>query len=120
MFDFYPQKGRDRTHSFVEFDREKLVLRVVHGKESWSVDLRLCSDASRLCFWILELNRKPWASNDLLGQFLWALTDACDFVFGEDPADVYTPQHGSSPRLLWLVPPAKKQAASEGPEGSEQ
>ncbi|MGO9370849.1 MAG: hypothetical protein ACLQBD_01975 [Syntrophobacteraceae bacterium] len=114
MFDFL-NKGESRTNPAVKFDREKLVLRVARDKESWVLDLRLCNNAEQLCFWLLVLNQKPWVTNDLLGQFVWALTDACRVVLGKDPALVFSPRHPCSPVALWIGPHAKSGAVEGEP-----
>ncbi len=119
MLEIFKQKGRFRTHKEVTFDAENHVLHVKHGRETWQLDLCLCNNAAELCFWLFDLNRKPWASNDLVGQVFLALSNACRVVFEEDLADTYTPYFRSSPRVSWISPDLKKRAAGIE-EGSQQ
>ncbi len=93
-------REKERPHPAVEFDRRNLVLKVHHGKTWYEIDLERCNDPAQILDWIFQLNGKTWITNDLLGQVVRALDNACHEIFGRGIQGTFCP-FGASRQAKW-------------------
>ena len=93
-------REKERPCPDVRFDQRNLVLKVRQDKRSYEIDLERCNDPAQILDWIYQLNGKSWMTNDLMGQVVESLNEACREVFGDGIQGIFCP-FGASRTANW-------------------
>ena len=60
------------------FDPDLLTLTTTAGGYEYEIDLKTCISASEVLYWIVQIQRKTWATDELVGSLVRIMNNLLD------------------------------------------